>query len=57
MDAIPLLSFEFAGQLEDAKVEELLGLLSAADVFVRDVDGDLPLAGSDSIVTVMVDTG
>ena len=57
MDAIPLLSFEFARQLEDAKVEELLGLLSAADVFVRDVDGDLPLAGSDSIVTVMVDTG
>ena len=54
MNAVSLLSLEFAGQLECSKVEDFLRLLPAADVLVRHVDGNLPLAGGQAVLAIVV---
>ena len=56
VDAVPALSGEGAGELDDSGIVHLLGDLSVADVLVWEQDAEFPLAGLDAIVAVVINS-
>ena len=55
MDAITSFSGELSGELDGTGFVENFGNLSACDVTVGDLDGDLSLTRLNSVVAVVVD--